>query len=118
MVSLPLPKLLQTDDPVPERPRLLSEPGIHPHAKPASTQSVNETQKQEEQLQIQTECVCMKTSAHFPHTVMDQTYDSSLQQMYNLLYHSGFLQRFLTTIQKNTGIMLMDVLHSTKCTLL
>ncbi|KAI8371345.1 GRAM domain-containing protein [Radiomyces spectabilis] len=53
---------------------------------------------------IKTECQCLTGNQHFPHTVMDQTYQGSLETIYNLLYNSGFMKKFLTDVEKNTDI--------------
>ncbi|KAF7728638.1 hypothetical protein EC973_005865 [Apophysomyces ossiformis] len=51
-----------------------------------------------------TECNCSNTGEHFPHTVMDKTYNGTIQQVYNLLYNSTFLNQFLASVQKNHDI--------------
>ncbi|CAO3594753.1 unnamed protein product [Absidia cylindrospora] len=59
------------------------------------------------QQQQHTQCQCVDTSdEHYPHTVLDQTYNCSLESLYNLLYHSGFIKKFLTQVGKSSDIMI------------
>ncbi|ORZ22511.1 hypothetical protein BCR42DRAFT_170034 [Absidia repens] len=57
--------------------------------------------------QQHTQCQCADTSdEHYPHTVLDQTYNCSLESLYNLLYHSVFIKKFLTQVGKSSDIMI------------
>lgn len=55
------------------------------------------------QLQERTECECSKNGQHFPTTVMDNKYNTTIETMYNLLYNSSFMNKFLCEIEKSTG---------------
>ncbi|KAI7887724.1 GRAM domain-containing protein [Mucor mucedo] len=58
------------------------------------------------QLHDTTDCDC--TPDHFQTTVMDQVYSGSLESLYNLLYHSGFMKKFLVENQKSTELTIGD----------
>ncbi|KAI8371250.1 GRAM domain-containing protein [Choanephora cucurbitarum] len=74
---LPLPKpILPLEDP------------------PADTNQLNPT----------TECDCAKNDQHFPSVVHDSTYPTTLDTLYQLLYHSPFMTTFLTEIEKSTDV--------------
>lgn len=53
------------------------------------------------QLHETTECDC--SNEHYATTVMDQVYSGTLESMYNLLYHSEFMRKFLLENQKSAG---------------
>lgn len=53
------------------------------------------------QLYDNTDCDC--SSDHFPTTVMDQVYNGTLESLYNLMFQSGFMKKFLLENQKSTG---------------
>lgn len=53
------------------------------------------------QLHDTTDCDC--SADHFLTTVMDQVYSGTLESLYNLLFHSGFMKKFLLENQKSTG---------------
>ncbi|KAI9468267.1 MAG: hypothetical protein EXX96DRAFT_591515 [Benjaminiella poitrasii] len=55
------------------------------------------------QLHEKTECDCGNKGEHFPNIVMDQTYDTTLENLYNLIFGggSGFMKTFLIDNQKS-----------------
>jgi hypothetical protein len=53
------------------------------------------------QTKEKTECEC--STDHFPVTVMDTTYNATIETLYKLLYKSDFMYNFLTNIEKSTG---------------
>lgn len=57
--------------------------------------------------QAPTQCLCGTDAleAHYPSTVMDQTYTCSMETLYNLLYHCGFVAKYLTEVEKSTGML-------------
>jgi hypothetical protein len=63
----------------------------------------NSDKKPETQAKEKTECDCSKTDQHFPTVVMDNTYDTTIETMYNLLYNSSFMNKFLCEVEKSTG---------------
>ena len=58
---------------------------------------------QKPQIKEKTECECHKNDLHFPTIVMDNTYDTTIETMYNLLFDSPFMNKFLTEVEKSTG---------------
>lgn len=64
-------------------------------------------QSQTSQSKPTTDCQCVKNAEdHYPNVVMDQTYHCSMETLYNLLYQSDFVKKFLIDIEKNTGKIL------------
>ncbi|KAI9484710.1 hypothetical protein BDB00DRAFT_853952 [Zychaea mexicana] len=51
-----------------------------------------------------TACGCQSNGGHYTHTVMDQLYQGSIENVYSLLANRAFLQKFLTEIEKNTDV--------------
>ncbi|KAL9548640.1 hypothetical protein MBANPS3_005595 [Mucor bainieri] len=68
----------------------------------ASTENASE--KKDAQAKEQTECECSKTDQHFPTVVMDKRYDTTIETMYNLLYNSTFMNKFLCEVEKKVCI--------------
>ncbi|KAG0170655.1 hypothetical protein DFQ29_009165 [Apophysomyces sp. BC1021] len=102
-VSLTIPKRSPSEGTEPDQQQSSSDVELHSRTKFIANQELHEPET-EGQLQKQTDCQCSKNGGHFPHTVMDQTYDGTIQKVYNLLYNSGFLGQFLATVQKTSDI--------------
>ncbi|CAO3644684.1 unnamed protein product [Mucor fragilis] len=64
----------------------------------------NGSEKKDVQIKEQTECECSQTDQHFPTVVMDKKYDTTIETMYNLLYNSTFMNKFLCEIEKSTEV--------------
>lgn len=84
------------------RRRAISEVGPRPQVKPTKNDVAGEQQKGVQQTRTQTECACAKSNDHYPKVVMDQVFDCTIEEVYNLLYHGDFIRKFLED-QKNTG---------------
>jgi hypothetical protein len=54
------------------------------------------------QVHEKTECGC-SSSDHYPNVVMDQVYNGTLEKIYNLMFDSGFMKKFLVENQKSLG---------------
>jgi hypothetical protein len=67
----------------------------------STTSTENTTSVQ--QVNEKTECECSKNAQHFPTVVMDNKYDTTIETMYNLLYNSSFMSKFLCEVEKSTG---------------
>lgn len=63
--------------------------------------------KPEIQVKEKTECDCSKNDQHFPTVVMDNTYNTTIETMYNILYDSSFMNKFLSEVEKSTGNALL-----------
>lgn len=63
----------------------------------------NASEKKDVQIKETTECECSKTDQHFPTVVMDNRYNTTIETMYNLLYNSTFMNKFLCEVEKSTG---------------
>lgn len=63
----------------------------------------NASEKKDVQIKETTECECSKTDQHFPTVVMDNKYNTTIETMYNLLYNSTFMNKFLCEVEKSTG---------------
>ncbi|ORZ16415.1 hypothetical protein BCR42DRAFT_491458 [Absidia repens] len=62
-------------------------------------------QQQQKQKHDQTQCNCTETADdHYPNVVMDQVYHCSMETLYNLLCHSGFVKKYLTEVQRSTDV--------------
>ena len=105
LASLPLPETNKDEEAA--RRRAISEAGPRPTIKPTNEQppplpstdnSAKPVQKQDK-----TECNCIKAGEHYPKVVLDQTFNCSIETLYNLLYEGDFLKKFLLD-QKNTGM--------------
>ncbi|KAL0140368.1 hypothetical protein V8B55DRAFT_1506626 [Mucor lusitanicus] len=68
----------------------------------ASTENASENKNV--QIKEQTECECSKTDQHFPTVVMDKQYDTTIETMYNLLFNSTFMNKFLCEVEKSTEV--------------
>ncbi|KAI7870311.1 hypothetical protein BDF14DRAFT_1772990 [Spinellus fusiger] len=66
---------------------------------PTTNVSEEDKRKMEE-----TECDCRKKNLHYPTVVMDQTYDTHMKTLYQLLYDGDFLHTFLTQVQKTLEV--------------
>jgi hypothetical protein len=51
-----------------------------------------------------TQCACSKAGAHYPHAVMEMIVPGTPEQIYNLMFASGFIKDFLAKDQKLIGI--------------
>ncbi|KAI8888652.1 GRAM-domain-containing protein [Backusella circina FSU 941] len=71
-----------------------------------SLPSLTDTNKDQSTPRIQTkektECEC--STDHFPVTVMDTTYNATIETMYKLLYNSDFMENFLINIEKKVEL--------------
>ncbi|GAN10517.1 hypothetical protein MAM1_0364c10058 [Mucor ambiguus] len=68
------------------------------------TSTENASEKRDVQAKEHTECECSKTDQHFPTVVMDKKYDTTIETMYNLLYNSTFMNKFLCEVEKKVCI--------------
>lgn len=59
--------------------------------------------KASQQLRGKTDCECSKNDQHFPTVVMDNKYDTTIESMYNILFNSSFMNKFLCEVEKSTG---------------
>ncbi|KAI9496423.1 hypothetical protein BDB00DRAFT_808837 [Zychaea mexicana] len=125
LASLPLPETNKDEEAA--RRRAISEAGPRPNVKSLATQQQqqsplpgsNDTQDSNNtnnnangngnnankpvQKQEKTECNCLKCGEHYPKVVQDQTFNCTIETMYNLLYNSDFIKKFLTD-QKCTDL--------------
>lgn len=128
LASLPLPKHMSNEEAA--RRRAVSEAGPRPNMteylkthKPESTTTTlandsnvssttdptsvsnTETAVAETQLQTKekTDCECSKSAQHFPTVVMDNKYDTTIETMYNILFNSSFMNKFLCEVEKSQG---------------
>lgn len=92
------------------RRRAVSEAGPRPNMQeftknkvPLALDSTTTENKDVVQTKEKTECDCSKNGQHFPTTVMDKKYDTTIETMYNLLYNSTFMNKFLSEVEKSTG---------------
>ncbi|KAI8388886.1 uncharacterized protein BYT42DRAFT_544103 [Radiomyces spectabilis] len=111
LTSLPLPEHGKTASAEALRRRAQSE-AVRPNAAvlehatktaappPTPAKTAQDPAKPIEQVHEKTECGCSKNGGHFPNQVMDETYQGSLEIMYNLLYNSDFTHKFLTEDEK------------------
>ncbi|KAI9312932.1 GRAM domain-containing protein [Dichotomocladium elegans] len=109
-----------TDSETASRRRAISEAGPPPSYSPlvAQEKSTNlpvETKPTAEtngtstvqQTHEKTECGCLKNGEHFNKVVFDQKFPCSIETLYNLLYQSNFVKKFLLD-QKNTDLVIGD----------
>ncbi|KAF1803564.1 GRAM domain-containing protein [Mucor lusitanicus] len=68
------------------------------------TSTENASENKNVQIKEQTECECSKTDQHFPTVVMDKQYDTTIETMYNLLFNSTFMNKFLCEVEKKVCI--------------
>ena len=127
LASLPLPKHLSSADEAARR-RAVSEAGPRPNmqeyvkkstelrtananensttildASAVTNNANNAIEKKDTQIREKTECDCGKNEQHFPTVVMDNKYDTTVEAMYNLLFNSTFMNKFLCEVEKSTG---------------
>ncbi|KAI8644158.1 hypothetical protein BD408DRAFT_413807 [Parasitella parasitica] len=60
------------------------------------------------QVHDKTDCECGLNKAHYPNVVMDQVYNGTLEKIYNLLFDSGFMKKFLVDNQKSLELEMGD----------
>ncbi|RCH97507.1 hypothetical protein CU098_006695 [Rhizopus stolonifer] len=60
------------------------------------------------QVHEKTECECGQNGNHYPNLVMDQVYNGTLDQLYNLLFDSDFMKDFLIDNQKSLELEMGD----------
>ncbi|CEP07937.1 hypothetical protein [Parasitella parasitica] len=60
------------------------------------------------QVHDKTDCDCGVNNEHYPNVVMDQVYSGSLEKIYNLLFDSVFMKKFLVENQKSTELEMGD----------
>ncbi|KAI7905189.1 uncharacterized protein BX663DRAFT_550017 [Cokeromyces recurvatus] len=68
-----------------------------------------ESDKKEEvtkQAYDKTECECSNKGEHFPNVVMDQVYDSTIENMYKLMFINDFMKNFLVENQKSQDLVM------------
>lgn len=53
-----------------------------------------------------TQCACSKAGAHYPNTAMDVVVPGTPEQIYNLMFASGFIKDFLAKDQRLMGMSL------------
>lgn len=110
LASLPLPQPAKDEDQNAARRRAISEVGPRRNVASISKDGANgnasngdnTVKQQTQQTREKTECACGKNGEHFPKVVLDQTFDCTIENLYNLLYFSDFTRKFLVE-QKNTG---------------
>jgi hypothetical protein len=51
-----------------------------------------------------THCACSKAGAHYPNTAMDVVVPGTPEQIYNLMFASGFIKDFLAKDQRLMGM--------------
>ncbi|KAI8089616.1 GRAM domain-containing protein [Halteromyces radiatus] len=68
----------------------------------ATTQTMDDLLQE----QSETQCQCQTTDDHFPNIVLDQTYQCTIETMYNLLYQSEFVKKYLLDVEKNTDVVI------------
>lgn len=66
-----------------------------------ATDNTKEGDAKPQQVHEKTDCDC--SNEHYPTVVMDQVYNGTLEKIYNLLFDSGFMKKFLVDNQKSTG---------------
>lgn len=128
LASLPLPKHMSSAEDAARR-RAVSEAGPRPNVQEyikksesattgsstvnASTTNISnvtnsvenaDTPSSQLQIKEKTDCECHKNASHFPTVVMDNKYDTTIETMYNLLYNSSFMNKFLCDIEKSTDV--------------
>lgn len=54
-----------------------------------------------------TQCACSKAGAHYPNTAMDVVVPGTPEQIYNLMFASGFIKDFLAKDQRLMGTYLI-----------
>lgn len=108
LASLPTPKHVVDDSAA--RRRAISESGSRPNELPdydeavsKSLASLNSSADTENQSREKTQCECSRNDQHFPTTVMDNIYNTSIETMYGLLFNSSFMAKFLGEVEKSTG---------------
>ncbi|KAK4522070.1 uncharacterized protein ATC70_004609 [Mucor velutinosus] len=79
----------------------------------ASTENASE--KKDVQIKEYTECECSQTDQHFPTVVMDKKYDTTIEAMYNLLYNSTFMNKFLCEVEKSTEVCIGEWTKNDGC---
>ncbi|KAI8084514.1 GRAM domain-containing protein [Halteromyces radiatus] len=68
--------------------------------------------QQPSQAHERTDCTCGENGGHYPNTVMDETYNCSLETMNNLMYNSGFMKRFLIEDMKSIDLNIGEWIKS------
>jgi len=58
-----------------------------------------------------TQCACSKAGAHYPNTAMDIVFPGTPEQIYNLMFASGFIKDFLAKEQNLTGMLGRSLLY-------
>lgn len=82
----------------------------------AAANAVSTTDKSKEenatpQVHEKTDCECGDKNEHYPNVVMDQVYNGTLEKIYNLLFDSGFMKKFLIDNQKSLGKKFSSTFH-------
>ncbi|OAD01683.1 hypothetical protein MUCCIDRAFT_163651 [Mucor lusitanicus CBS 277.49] len=67
-----------------------------------ATDNTKEGDAKPQQVHEKTDCDC--SNEHYPTVVMDQVYNGTLEKIYNLLFDSGFMKKFLVDNQKSTEL--------------
>ncbi|CAO3586372.1 unnamed protein product [Absidia cylindrospora] len=99
------------DEPLPisTQPKSNATKESAPHSAPSTVAPTilpqHQQQQQQKQKHDQTQCNCTETTDdHYPNVVMDQVYQCSMETLYNLLCHSGFVKKYLTEVQRSTDV--------------
>ncbi|KAI8137822.1 hypothetical protein BJV82DRAFT_566007 [Fennellomyces sp. T-0311] len=107
LASLPLPETNKDEEAA--RRRAISEAGPRPNVKSLGEQpplpNADNTKKPPVQKQDKTECNCLKAGDHYPKVVLDQTFNCTIETLYNLLFEGDFLKKFLIE-QKNQELII------------
>lgn len=74
-----------------------------PAANAASATNTTKEGDAKPQVHDKTDCECSTNNEHYPNVVMDQVYNSTLEKIYNIIFDSEFMKKFLVDNQKSTG---------------
>ncbi|KAK4510024.1 uncharacterized protein ATC70_006193 [Mucor velutinosus] len=70
----------------------------------SATNNAKEGDAKPQQVHEKTDCECSANNEHYPTIVMDQMYNGTLEKIYNMLFDSGFMKKFLIENQKSTEL--------------
>ncbi|CAO3613727.1 unnamed protein product [Mucor fragilis] len=73
-------------------------------ASSSATENAKEGDAKSQQVHDKTNCECSTNNEHYPNVVMDQVYNGTLEKIYNMLFDSGFMKKFLVENQKSTEL--------------
>ncbi|EPB93087.1 hypothetical protein HMPREF1544_00161 [Mucor circinelloides 1006PhL] len=75
-----------------------------PAANAASATNTTKEGDAKPQVHDKTDCECSTNNEHYPNVVMDQVYNSTLEKIYNIIFDSEFMKKFLVDNQKSTEL--------------